>query len=438
MRGARIPHSLIAAATLFAATAVLAAAPVRAAAIDASRAAPIAHAIADEAGGAISRFYRTRGFQPLWVEGGAIGPQATRLIGYLRTAQFDGLKPSSYDPEHLQEIIDTSRSGDAKAIAKAEIALSKAFAAYVRDQRRPDGDLDITYADKTLKPKKLKPEDVLRAAAFPKSFADYVASMGWMSDEYVELRGLMVHPMTDAERDRLRLNMDRARVLPSAWTRHIVVDASSGRLWYYEAGKQVGTMRVVVGAEKTQTPMLVGSIQWAIVNPYWNVPDYLTRDSIAKKVLGGRSLAMMHMEALSGWNASAQPVPARAIDWHAVAAGEQMPRIRQLPGPFNSMGKVKFLFPNDDGIYLHDTPERDLLAKDDRHFSNGCIRLDKALVLGKWLLEKPVGNAGGKPEQAVPLPVSVPVYLTYITAMPSKTGVAFRPDVYGRDAKAAG
>jgi murein L,D-transpeptidase YcbB/YkuD len=100
------------------------------------------------------------------------------------------------------------------------------------------------------------------------------------------------------------------------------------------------------------------------------------------------------------------------------------------------MGKVKFVFPNDDGIYLHDTPERDLLAKSDRHFSNGCIRLDKALVLGKWLLGRPVGTAGGKPEAAEPLPVPVPVWLTYITAMQTKRGVDFRPDVYGRDARA--
>src|SRR3546814_7884916 len=87
--------------------------------------------------------------------------------------------------------------------------------------------------------------------------------------------------------------MDRARVRPSPWVRHVEVDASSGRLWYYEAGKQVGTMRVVVGAKETQTPMLVGALTWAIVNPYWNVPTYLARGSIAKKVASGRSLKAM-------------------------------------------------------------------------------------------------------------------------------------------------
>lgn len=437
MRGARIPHALLAAAAVLAAAPAWAASPARLTAAQAEVNAPIAAAIADKAGGALKRFYRTRNFQPLWVSRGTIGPQAETLIGYLRSAQLDGLKPSHYDADELAEDIErANRSRDPEELARAELALSNAFADYVRDQRKPAGDVKITYADKRLKPKKLKPEEVLRAASFPSSFADYVENMGWMSPEYVRLRALMARSMTDAARDRLALNMDRARILPSAWVRHIVVDASSGQLWYYEAGKQVGEMRVVVGAEKTQTPMLVGSLQWAIVNPYWNVPDYLTRDSIAKKVLGGRSLKTMHMEALSDWSATPSVVPNAAIDWQAVAAGQQNLRVRQLPGPFNSMGKVKFVFPNEDGIYLHDTPERDLLAKDDRHFSNGCIRLDKALVLGKWLLERPVGTAGGKPEQAEPLPVPVPVYLTYITAKDTKAGVDFRTDVYGRDAKA--
>jgi murein L,D-transpeptidase YcbB/YkuD len=436
MRGARIPHVVIAAAAAFlAATPGLAAAP-RITAAEAAANAPIAHAIADKAGGALKRFYRTRNFQPLWVSHGAIGPQAMTLIGYLKTADLDGLKPSSYHPDDLLEDIEDARGGDPEDIARAELHLSKAFADYVRDQRRPAGDVDMEYADKALKPKKLKPEQVLRAASFPKSFADYVADMGWMSDEYVRLRTLMASTMTDAARDRLALNMDRARILPSPWVRHITVNASSGELAWFEAGKRVGTMRVVVGAEKTQTPMLAGALTWAIVNPYWNVPDYLARDSIAKKVLGGRTLKMMHMEALSDWSANATVVPPKSIDWRAVAAGQQTYRIRQLPGPYNSMGKVKFVFPNDQGIYLHDTPERDLLAKKDRHFSNGCIRLDKALVLGKWLLGRPVGNADGKPEAAEPLPVQVPVYLTYITAEATKSGLAFRPDVYGRDSKA--
>jgi murein L,D-transpeptidase YcbB/YkuD len=118
---------------------------------------------------------------------------------------------------------------------------------------------------------------------------------GWMSEHYVRLRALTGRARNSGASapvlDRLALNLDRARLLPGPAVRHIVVDASSGRLWYYQAGKQVGTMRVVVGAPETQTPMLAGMLQWAVLNPYWNVPDYLVRDDVAPKVLrGARSL----------------------------------------------------------------------------------------------------------------------------------------------------
>jgi len=150
-------------------------------------------------------------------------------------------------------------------------------------------------------------------------------------------------------------------------------------------------------------------------------------------VLAGRSLASLRMEALSDWGLSPRKLEASQIDWQAVASGKRDLRLRELPGPANSMGRVKFLFPNKEGIYLHDTPNRDLLEKPDRHFSNGCIRLEKAAELGRWLLQRPLPARTGAPEQAMALPAPVPVYLTYITAAATERGIAFRDDIYGRD-----
>lgn len=395
----------------------------------------VALAIRDKAGGGLKRFYADRNFRALWVPGGRIGRAADTLVGFLQTAELDGLDADSYDIDNLREAITKARGGNPEAVARAELKLSKTFARYVRDQRR-SRDERMIYAERGLKPKRLKPEAVMRAAAFPKSFDDYVADMGWMSDHYVRVRAVMASVDNEAAPKqtmaRLRLNLDRARLLPGAWTRHVVVDASSGRLWYYEAGRQVGTMRVVVGARETQTPMLAGMLQWAIVNPYWNVPTYLAAKSMAPKVLAGRSLASMRIEALSDWGAAPRRLDASEVDWAAVAAGREEVRLRELPGAGNSMGRVKFLFPNDEGIYLHDTPERDLLKRSDRHLSNGCIRLEKAAELARWLLQRPLPAGSKTPEQAVVLPVQVPVYLTYITVV-TDGGVSFREDVYGRD-----
>jgi len=230
------------------------------------------------------------------------------------------------------------------------------------------------------------------------------------------------------------LNLERTRLLPGPYVRHVVVDAASARLWYFSKGAQDGMMKVVVGAKESQTPMMAGMVRYATLNPYWNVPSDLVERKLAPKMLAGDSFTKKHYEALSDWSANAQRVDPANIDWRAVADGRTELRVRQLPGGDNAMGKVKFMFPNDLGIYLHDTPSRDLLAKPARQFSNGCVRLEDAQRLGGWFFRKPLKTDSDKPEQHEPLPQPVPVYLTYLTAVPSGDGVQFLPDVYGRDA----
>jgi L,D-transpeptidase YcbB len=387
-----------------------------------------------QAKGRLKKFYAERGFRPVWLSAGRIDGDA--LLGYLKTADLDGLRPSSYDVDDLSAAIADARAGDSHAVARADLLLSNALARYVSDLRRP-AKVGMTYLDAQLKPKKPKPDMVLRAATLSGRFPDYVASMGWMSPHYVRLRRLLATAAAQGAPDdslrRLRLNLDRARILPGPWTHHIVVDAASGRLWYYQAGKQAGTMRVVVGKPTAPTPMLAGMLQYAILNPYWNVPVDLAQTLIAPKVLKGESLKSQGMEALSDWTATPARLDTARINWPAVASGAQELRLRQLPGGANSMGRVKFMFPNDQGIYLHDTPERALFANDSRHFSNGCIRLEDAAALGKWLLGKPLRAASKAPEQPVPLMVPIPVFLTYFTATATKSGVGFIDDVYRRD-----
>ncbi len=394
--------------------------------------------IREQAGGRIEKFYEARGFRPLWSATGSIGEEAEALIGFFETASLDGLKPSSYKVKELRKAIAQAQSGNPKDVAKAELKLSKSFARYAIDLRRRSR-VEMLYADARLLPRKLHEDDVLRAAGLPQPFRHYIFTMGWMSPHYVRMRGLLARGLqqgaTEQAEARLRLNVERARLLPGAWASHVVVDAGVGRLWYYQAGQEAGTMKVIVGKPATATPMMAGMIQYAIVNPYWNIPDFLVRQNTAPKVLAGRSLESLKMEALSDWSANPRKIDARTIDWRAVAAGTQEVRLRQLPGPFNSMGKVKYLFPNSEGIYMHDTPEKDLFARSDRHYSNGCIRLEDAARLGRWLLGKPVPARSRLPEQAIALTAPVPVYVTYFTAETDAagTGVALRPDIYGRD-----
>lgn len=238
------------------------------------------------------------------------------------------------------------------------------------------------------------------------------------------------------QREILRINLERARALPTnPGRRYVLVDAAAARLWMYEDGRVRDTMRVVVGKPNEQTPMMAGLIRFAMVNPYWNIPPDLVRIRVAPEVLkqGDSYLRAKGYEILSDWTDDARLVDPAMVDWHAVAAGRQELRIRQLPGRDNAMGNMKFMFPNALGIYLHDTPEKQLLRKSDRRFSSGCVRVEDAPRLARWLFGQPLKPRSGAKEQQVDLPEPVPVLITYLTAAPEGQGIAFRPDVYNRD-----
>ena len=128
-----------------------------------------------------------------------------------------------------------------------------------------------------------------------------------------------------------------------------------------------------------------------------------------------------------------QIIDPTTIDWQAVADGRQKVLIRQQPGAHNSMGRIKFMFPNSEGVYLHDNPERELFEQAARLYSGGCVRLESAWRLSRWLFGRDLTWKGAGTEEEVKLDKPVPVYITYLTAVPDGSQVAFLDDVYGRD-----
>ena len=236
------------------------------------------------------------------------------------------------------------------------------------------------------------------------------------------------------------LNMERARRLPAAddKDRYILVDAGAARLYMYENGKVVDSMNVIVGDKDRQTPMMAAELRYVQLNPYWNVPPDLSRTIVAKAVLaqGLTYLTERNYEVLSDWTDDAQQLDPTAVDWQGVYDGKVDVRLRRGPGPWNSMGDMKFMIPNDFGIYLHDVPdaENPMFLTDDRWISNGCIRLQDAKRLEKWVFGKSP-TPSGDPDERVDVPDPVPVYITYFTVAPTADGVTFRPDRYDRDQK---
>ncbi|MFC4293710.1 L,D-transpeptidase family protein [Novosphingobium tardum] len=381
-------------------------------------------------------FYAARGFRPLWVDGDRLDPAADALLELVQTADRDGLSRRALRVDDLASRLRRAESGDPESLARAELALSRTLATLVRGTRTQRVS-EMTYQNSLLAPVVPTIGAALSTAARAPSLNDYVHDMGWMHPLYAQLRASFDPAVADpSEAELIRLNLDRTRALPvNPAPRYVLIDAAGARLFMYENGKVVDSMKVVVGKVTEQTPMLAGTITNAILNPYWNVPPDLIRGRIAGNVLahGVSYLRTGGYQVLDGFTDEAKVVDPTTIDWHAVADGTQEIRVRQLPGKANFMGKMKFMFPNALGIYLHDTPDKQLLLESARNFSSGCVRLEDAPRLGRWLYGKPLVAKPKAVEQSIELETPVPVYITYLTAAPENGRIVFRDDVYSRD-----
>ena len=382
-------------------------------------------------------FYRARNGAPLWFAPTA-GNAAQLLLLTLSNARADGLDPGKYRLQDVRQAMLDASKGKPKAIERADRLLSEAFVAYVRDLRR-DPDVGVIYVDAGLKPVPPTARAILGEAASAPSLAAYVDSFGWMNPIYAQLRRALLGGQysSDRERERLVLNLERARTLPSGKGRSVIVNSAAQRLYMVEDGRIVDSMRVVVGRPKYPTPMMTAWVRFAALNPYWYVPPDLAAERIAPKVVkqGLGYLDELGYQVLSEWDENPTIIDPSTIDWKAVADGKTEVLIRQLPGPHNSMGRMKFMFPNAEGVYLHDNPERELFEQAARLYSGGCVRLEEAARLGRWLFGRELVWEGAGTEERVPLRQPVPVYITYLTAMPEDGSIAFFDDPYNRDAQ---
>jgi len=422
--------------TMVAAGAMLAAVPLAPAQAAAPASQPVA-AGQPQIGQTADDFYRARKDAPLWFSPTA-GDAAQQLIALLSTASLDGLSPDKYHPAALQAALESTRKNKRKLIEAADRQFSDAFAAYVADLRRDPG-VGITYVDPSLRPMPPTPLAALLEAAVAPSLSDYVRNMGWMHPFYGELReALADHKYTDDhQRDLIQLNLQRARALPASRGKYVLVNAAQQRLYMYDGGKPVDSMVVVVGKPKWPTPMLTAYIRYAALNPYWYVPPELAPEDVAQFVVkrGLKYLDDYGYEIVSDWSKNPTIIDPKTIDWNAVNDGKVQVNIRQKPGPKNFMGRIKFMFPNEFGVYLHDNPRRELFKESVRYFSGGCVRLEDAWRLSKWLFNgRELTWEGAGPEEPVPLNAPVPVYITYLTAIPDGQSIAYYDDAYGRDA----
>lgn len=388
--------------------------------------------------------YEARKYRGIWVDGDKVRPEARELVAILSSADQDGLDPQRYNVLQLKQDLASAQGGEPASLAHFEAEASRAFVDYVSDLHQPPADPQMVYTDQAAAPRILTGSEVLQAAADAPSLHAHLTAVRRMNPVYEGLRRALIQYRaqqggkgSDAREQLILLNMDRARFLPAnPGRRYIIVDAVSAMLWMYQDGRVVDSMKVVVGKQNEPTPMMAGVMRYALYNPYWNVPEDLVRDQWAPLVLsqGPGVIQQREMEALSDWTPQAHVLDPANIDWKSVAAGRQYLRLRQKPGPNNMMGKVKFMLPNNLGIYLHDTPKKALFSQEGRWFSSGCVRVEDAARLARWLFGDVPSPSGS--DYRIDLKEPVPVYITYFTVAPGPSGVTFKQDIYGRDERA--
>ncbi|MCF8142372.1 MAG: L,D-transpeptidase family protein [Deltaproteobacteria bacterium] len=240
------------------------------------------------------------------------------------------------------------------------------------------------------------------------------------------------------------VNLERWRWLPrDLGRRHIMINSAAFALEAFQDNQKILEMAIIVGEAYTQTPVFSQDMAYLVINPYWNVPrGVLSRKILPKIKKDPGYLSKNHFELIKGWKEPAALVDPATVDWSTVHAANFPGRLRQRPGPWNALGRIKFIFPNRFSVYLHDTPERDLFQRTIRTFSSGCIRVEKPIDLACFVMENnPSWSrsriddilAGGK-STTVPVQDAVTVHLAYLTFWMGEEGKThYRGDIYDRD-----
>jgi murein L,D-transpeptidase YcbB/YkuD len=451
-------------------------------------------------------FYGKRGYQPAWFTPSGLRPQAAELIQAIPALGADGLQVRRYQPGRLQALVDEMKEVKSfddpqiqRRLVDLDVELTYTYlslAAHLASGRlQPEKlrvewytkprnvDLDarlgqaLTAEDageivkilRGLTPPHPEYQRLAQALAAHRTIA---ARGGWGSvpsgpdleksdrgprvtalrhrlstpgadvyddalaaavSRFQQRHGLEVTGKVDEDtlaelnvpvQDRIRqlqVNMERWRWLPATFgDRYILVNVPEFRLDLVEGGKTDYTMRVVVGKEQSRTPAFSDKMTYLELNPAWNIPASIANEEILPKLAADPDyLARNNMEVVPGTD-----------------------RLRQRPGPDNPLGQIKFMFPNEFDIYLHDSPADHLFSRTERDFSHGCIRLEKPIEFAnvllkgdpKWTPETLQAAIDSGEQKTITLAKPLPVHILYWTAWVEPDGsVQFRKDIYGHD-----
>jgi murein L,D-transpeptidase YcbB/YkuD len=355
---------------------------------------------------AVAAFYALGGYRPIWVKDGSWTPAAVAVQATLARAGDEGLDPAAYAVPQIA--IDAA--DPATEAATADLKLSAAAVLYARDAR--GARIDPARLSRLITPKLELPtaDGVLTALAGASDPGATLQRFNPQHPGYVALKRKLAELRASPSKARSRLeeditaNMERWRWLPSdLGERHILVNVPEFKLRLMDHGRLVHQARVIVGKPETPTPLFSEMMDHAIVNPSWNVPPSIFKNEFYSDPAYAASRGYQVVHTRNGVS------------------------IRQPPGERNALGFIKFMFPNQHAVYLHDTPNRSLFGTERRAFSHGCVRLDQPFkfaefVLGSEWTEPRLRSLIGRGERTIRLPNKVRVHLAYFTTFVDETG----------------
>jgi len=302
--------------------------------------------------------------------------------------------------------------------------------ALLRERLSAEGDLKNTDGDTF--------DDDLKAALRRFQWRHGLEQTGIVdSDTYAEL-----NVTADARVNQIKLNMERWRWLPQdLGRRRIEVNIAAYELQVIDDDEVALQMRVVVGKAYRRTPVFSDTVRYIVLNPNWHVPTSIAVEELIPRIQKDSTYLERFGMRLQTSGPEATDVDPSTVDWKSITAANFPYRLRQEPGRLNALGRMKFMFPNQYDVYLHDTPSRRLFEETQRDFSHGCIRLEQPMDLAVYLMKKSKWNQeeieralDEGTERSIYLPRPMPIHLLYFTAWADDDGtIQFRADINGVD-----
>ena len=393
-------------------------------------------------------FYKSRKNLPAWIDGDKASPRLAALVDALKHSEDHGLDPARYNTDGFQQAIAAAAQNkgtyDLAGIPELDARLTYAYLRYAADLLGWSGNPKAVYATWMVVPNEMDLAEHLAKAVSSDHVRESLDELAPSHPQYQGLQTALQHERMNptGHLDQIRMNMERWRWMPrDLGDRYILVNVAAYQMQVMEGDRAALAMRVIVGDPKHTTPLFSDEMTTVVLSPNWNVPQSIIQKEMLPKLVNDPGY--LERQAIQVVGTSGETIDTYAVDWEDESAVARL-HFRQDPGPKNSLGLVKFLFPNQFDVYLHDTPSHSLFNKEHRALSHGCIRLENPVALAQyvlrdrpeWTAERISAAMNSGQEQGVPLKKKLPVHIAYFTAWVNADGtVTYTDDPYHLDEK---